>query len=140
MKSSQKNNKGIRIPRAILVGLVVVLILGVGMMGAIALKLQSLTKDTVAIVTKPSDSTQAPTTTQTETQLPVIDGTPADIDTDYDVDVEDPTLEPIYEVPQVDVNTVNILLLSSDARPGEKGGRSDSMMLMTYNRKTARSN
>lgn len=65
----------------------------------------------------------------------MIDGMPVDIDVDYDVNVSDLSNEPIYKVVPVDANTVNIILLSSDARPGEKGGRSDSIMLMSYNRK-----
>jgi len=136
MKSSHKTNKS-RAPKAVLIALAVVLILGVGVTGAVALKLQSLTKGSVAIATRPSEPTSSavPTTSATETQLPTIDGTPADIDVDYDVDVIDPANEPIYQVVPIDANTINIILLSSDARPGEKGGRSDSMMLMSYNRK-----
>lgn len=70
------------------------------------------------------------------TPLPVIAGTPSDIDIDYDVPVENPKKDPIYEASPADRNVINIVLLSSDARPGEKVGRSDSIMILSYNRKT----
>ncbi len=136
MKSSDRQRRKSALPKPLLVFIVVVLGVGLVAGGALAIRLRSLTRDTVPIVTKPTESNgPAATTTEPTETLPVIEGTPDDIDVDYDVDVKDPIRAPIYERMPVDKNVVNILVLSSDARPGETTGRSDSMMLMSYNRK-----
>lgn len=131
-KSKSKNFR-----RVILTILAVILCVVIIIAGAFMIRLQALSKGAVAIVSKPGDQAGSTTSTSpvSETTLAPIDGTPSDIDVDYNVDVDDPTIEPIYQKVPVDENTINILILSSDARPGEKGGRSDSMMLITYNRK-----
>jgi len=42
----------------------------------------------------------------------------------------------IYKRQQKDKDIINILVLGSDARPNESRGRSDSMMILSYNQKT----
>jgi LCP family protein required for cell wall assembly len=67
--------------------------------------------------------------------LEPIEGTPKDIDEDYVVEVPEPTQEPIYQQISINEKVVNILLLGTDVRPNETGnGRTDSMMLLSYNR------
>lgn len=138
MKSKRQVSKSKRLRKTLFISLGVVIAVGLLVSGVVALKLKSLTKDTVAIVTRPSES-QSPTGIATEpsqSPLPSIDGIPDDIDVDYDVEVDNPVEAPIYEAPPTDPNIINVLMLSSDARPGEKNGRSDSMMLLSYNRKS----
>jgi LCP family protein required for cell wall assembly len=42
---------------------------------------------------------------------------------------------PIYRQNPIDGDTVNVLLVGLDARPEQQSGRSDTMMLISYNRK-----
>ena len=111
--------------------------------GALALKIHGVREGSVAIVTRPgnqsglsaSPSGPANATEVTETTLPPIEQTPSDIDVDYNPDVKDPSIDPIYEKSPTSPDIVNIILLGSDARPDEKIGRSDLIMLLSYNRK-----
>jgi len=72
-----------------------------------------------------------------EEELEIIEGTPEDIDEDYIYEVKDPESEAIYRKIPIDENVFNVLMVGSDVRPDEGGnGRSDSMMLVSYNRET----
>lgn len=72
-----------------------------------------------------------------EEELESIEGTPEDIDEDYIYEVKDPESEAIYRKIPIDENVFNVLMVGSDVRPDEGGnGRSDSMMLISYNRET----
>jgi polyisoprenyl-teichoic acid--peptidoglycan teichoic acid transferase len=72
-----------------------------------------------------------------EEELEPIEGTPEDIDEDYIYEVKDPESEAIYRKIPIDENVFNVLMVGSDVRPDEGGnGRSDSMMLVSYNRET----
>ena len=69
--------------------------------------------------------------------LESIEGTPEDLDEDYIYEVKDPDSEAIYRKVPIDENVFNVLMVGSDVRGDEEGnGRSDSMMLVSYNRKT----
>ncbi|NCC79030.1 MAG: LytR family transcriptional regulator [Clostridia bacterium] len=73
-----------------------------------------------------------------EEELESIEGTPKDIDEDYIYEVKDPESEAIYRKIPIDENVFNVLLVGSDVRGDEEGnGRSDSMMLVSYNRETS---
>lgn len=72
-----------------------------------------------------------------EEELEPIEGIPEDIDEDYIYEVKDPESEAIYRKIPIDENVFNVLMVGSDVRPDEGGnGRSDSMMLVSYNRET----
>lgn len=92
----------------------------------------------------------AASTVERPDELPVITGNRDDTLTilssprpdaeDGEEDGEDAPYEeqPIYQVDSKDPNVVNILLIGTDSRSGnvEAQGRSDSMMLASYNRQT----
>jgi LCP family protein required for cell wall assembly len=74
-------------------------------------------------------------------ELERIEGTPSDIDEDHFTEVFEPTQEPIYKQTPINERVINILLLGTDVRPSQSGnGRTDSIMLLSYNRdnKTAK--
>lgn len=99
--------------------------------GLFIVKLYSMTSNAIPIVTQP---TGQDTTPAVETTLETIEGTPTDIDTDYTIDVDDPDKDPIYKVVPINEKIINIVLIGYDARPNESGGRSDSLMLVSYDR------
>ncbi|HAL74484.1 MAG TPA: hypothetical protein DCM45_05250 [Clostridiales bacterium] len=94
-------------------------------------KLMALNEGAVPVVTRPTTDT---TETLPETTLPTFEGIPSDIDIDYTVEVTNPSIAPIYQVVPIDEKVINILLIGYDARPGELTGRSDTQLLMSYNR------
>jgi len=118
--------------------LIIAAVIGVGAFGTfgyIHAKLGLMQNNAVPITGKPTqniEKTPVPTPS-----LAPIEGTPDDIDDDIDdqVDLNKVTEEPIYDTDIIDENVVNILILGEDSRPGEEGqGRSDTIMLLSYNR------
>lgn len=97
--------------------------------------MQSMQTEAVQVVLKtpaPSVWTPAPVPS-----LSPVAGVPADIDEDHDdaIELQQISEEPIYDLNILDENIINILILGEDTRPGEAGqGRSDTMMLLSYNR------
>lgn len=78
--------------------------------------------------------TEAPKVDDT---LEIVQDTPDDIGEDYEVDVDGEKVEqtPIYEVMPIDENVINILLVGQDTGlEWNKSTRSDSCMLVSYNR------
>ena len=92
---------------------------------------QMVTHDVQIIERTPSPVATADTTPDT---LEEIAGTPEDIGVDYEVAVEETEESPIYRQVPINEDIINILLLGQDARPGELRSRSDTMMLMSYDR------
>lgn len=74
----------------------------------------------------------------TDPTLHAVEGTPDDIHEDVEIIAPVQSIAPIYKQVPISENTTNILLLGSDARPGETGGRSDTMMLFSYNRENGK--
>jgi len=106
------------------------LIIGI-VIALVYIKLGSLNKTVAEFIEKPD------IILETAADLPPIVGTPADIDEDYLVPVETIVEEAIYKQVPIDESVYNVLLLGSDVRPDEGGnGRSDSMMLVTIDRKS----
>ncbi|HWR18426.1 MAG TPA: LCP family protein [Clostridia bacterium] len=97
--------------------------------------MQSMQTEAIKVVEKtPEAQTQTPV--PAPSLSPVV-GVPEDIDEDHDDAVETQQIaeDPIYDLDTIDENIINILLLGEDTRPGEAGqGRSDTMMLLSYNR------
>jgi len=125
----QKNKKRIKFSIAgVLLGLVAIVLISVGLL---YLKLHSLNKTMADFIAKPQIILAEP-----EELEPVVE-TPGDLDEDYVYDVETPGSEAIYKQVTIDEDVFNILMVGSDVRDNEEGnGRSDSMMLVSYNRKT----
>lgn len=85
------------------------------------------------IETKPPKVLEA--TPAPEETLQPLDTEPLDIGEDYDAEVPDVAQNiPIYQRIPIDENIINVLLVGVDAHPGETGSRSDTTMLVSYNR------
>lgn len=82
------------------------------------------------------DFVERPDLNQSEQEkLDEIEGTPKDLDEDYYY-IDDEGNEAIFKRVPIDEEVFNVLFLGSDVRPTEEGnGRSDSMMLISYNGK-----
>lgn len=151
MSSNNTKGKGKKAKRIVLI--VSASILGVALIiVAVGYILTAqLSANAVPIVTPPTAPSVSPTPMPTP-DLPEITGEPDDIGEDYDdPDVTDtpavtdaitaaptvePTPEPIYKKVPIEENVMNILIIGQDLRPNESGrGRSDSMMILSYNRK-----
>ncbi len=122
-----KTRRRSRVPYLIILVAIAVVI------GLVAYKASTIHQGAVPIVTAPSTEL---TISPTETTLETLAETPTDIDVDYIEIVDEPTIVPIYKVEPIDPNIVNIMLVGYDARPGETIGRSDTMMIASYNRTT----
>lgn len=118
--------------KIILIVLLVLLLAAVGVVWYVMSRLQS---GSVGTVERPEDLTVI-TGSRDEALTPAAtpDGAePADDEDDKDVPYEE---QPIYRVDTKDPDVINILLIGTDSRSGEvkATGRSDSMMLASYNR------
>lgn len=123
MKVKSSRKKKIMIAVLSVIGVVLILFV------ALYAKLASLNKSFADIIENPGIILMDPE------ELDPIEGTPVDIDEDFYYEVETPQEEAIYKEVPIDENVFNILMVGSDARPDEGGrGRSDSMMLISYNR------
>ena len=74
------------------------------------------------------------TPTDEDPALEVITKVPDDIHEDVQISAPAPSEAPIYRQVPISESTINILLLGSDTRPNDNIGRSDTMMLLSYNR------
>lgn len=120
-----KSSKNRKIMFAVFGVLAVILIIFVMLYA----KLASLNKSFADIIENPGIILADPE------DLEIIEGTPGDIDEDFYYEVETPQEEGIYKEVPIDEDVFNILMVGSDIRPDEEGqGRSDSMMLISYNR------
>ena len=135
----EKTKKRLSVPKIILVsilGLLVLAILGVG--GYTLIKLYGMSRNAVKTVEKPvveqPDVTPEPGVTIIEGE----DLANIDLTEDYDtpIDPKDIYAEPIYSENQIDPDIINILLLGDDGRDALDTGRSDSMMILSYNQAT----
>ena len=137
--NENKKKKRLSVPKIILVsvlGLIVLGILGVG--GYTLIKLAGMSRNAVKTVDKPV--IEQPEETP-EPGVDIIEGDDlADIDIteDYDTPInpKDIYADPIYSENQIDPNVINILLLGDDGRDERDSGRSDSMMILSYNQET----
>ena len=124
-RAGNKRNKG-KTAVWVILGLMLMVIVGIVFA---YIKLESLNKTSAEFVEKPE------IVLETEAELPVIVETPADIDEDFLLPVETPVEESIYKQVRIDEDVFNVLVLGSDVRPHESGyGRSDSMMLVSFDR------
>lgn len=122
--------------KIILIVVLALLLVGGGVLWYVMARLQSGAVDTV----QPPSGLPVITGNQDEELVPIESPGPddplmntGDGEGDEDVDYEE---QPIYQVDPKDPDVVNILLIGTDSRSGnlEATGRSDSMMLVSYNR------
>lgn len=118
--------------KRILVFLLCLEVLVLGGVLAVTLILDGITFDGVKIIDRINDYI-APS------KPPVEVVNPEDFDGG---DGEEPapgdSITPIYRKAQKDANVMNILIVGQDARPGEKRGRSDATMILSYNKATGK--
>ncbi len=115
--------------RKIMIIVLVVLAVILFLFTFLYVRLSSMNKSLADIIENPGIILADPET------LDIIEGTPGDIDEDFYYEVETPQNEGIYKQVPIDEDVFNILMVGSDARPDDGGeGRSDSMMLISYNR------
>ena len=131
-KGRKKLSTGKKITVAILL-LIVLLIVGFGVFTLI--KLYSMSFNATNIVARP---TVAPYSVTPEPGVVITSETPDDLTQDYD-DPIDPSLinpEDIYRVENpIDPNVVNILIMGEDKREGEAAGRSDVMLILSFDQR-----
>lgn len=135
-----KNKKGkkLSVGKAIIVGillLIVVAILGVG--GYTLIKMYGMSRNAAKTVPKPTVPPYAVETP--EPGVEVIETDPASIDLTKDNDDPiDPGLifdDPIYVENAIDPDIINILVMGEDKRGSFETGRSDMMVILSYNQK-----
>lgn len=101
----------------------------------VSCRLSQMNNNSVSIVKKPEIS---PGETATPPALIKADADKVDTTKDFDpaliddIEFDD---DSIFNESQIDKDVVNIMLFGSDAREGERHGRSDTMMILSYNRK-----
>jgi LCP family protein required for cell wall assembly len=132
MKEKPKRKRPVL--RVVLIVLGVVCVASLGILGYMEVKLSSMQKDVVPVTSKPT--IEASATPALAPSLIPIEGTPEDIDEDHDDSIETDQIDkdPIYNTDAIDEGVINILIMGEDTRPNEAtAGRSDSMMLLSYN-------
>ncbi|MBO4562945.1 MAG: LCP family protein [Clostridia bacterium] len=133
MKKTERTIKRLSTPKKILVAilaLLVFLIVGSGLF--VLIKMYGMSIHATKTVAKP---TVSPYDTP-DPGLQDIDGDP-DLSRDYDPDL-DPSLiynDPIYLQDAIDPDVVNILVLGTDTRGNGDVGRSDVMLIVSYNQR-----
>ena len=133
LRSERYKRKKRSVTRWVACGLLVVLVaLGIYLW----VRVSGMTRGQIAVATMPADLAGL-VSAEPQPTLKPLETEPPDIDVDYDVDISpDKALadEPIYKQVPIDEEIVNILLIGVDARPGEQRSRSDTTMLVSYNR------
>ena len=130
----KKQKKRLSKPKKIIViilMLLVLLIVGFGLF--MIIKLYGMSINSIRTVAKP---TVSPYDTP-DPGLVLTSDTPGGLDVDVDSSL-DPDLiyaDPIYVENAIDPDVVNILVMGDDTRGNDGGGRSDVMMIVSYNQR-----
>lgn len=132
MSKKKESKKSTRIALIVLAAIVFIILL-VGCI--IYFKLRHMSNSSVNIV--PAPSTDIEPSTPSVTLVPVLDDNELDLSQDYEIDIDESEMgdDPIFEVNKKDKDVINILMLGSDSR-GEDRGRTDSIMLASFNKRT----
>lgn len=114
--------------------LIVLLIVGFGVFTLV--KMYSMRIGATATVPKPTVGPYASATAEPGVVITTVD--PDDLTKDYDppIDPADITKDPIYVENAIDPNIVNILVVGEDNSGDSSTGRSDVMMILSYNQGT----
>lgn len=132
-KKKKKLSTGKKI-LVIVLALIALFILGLG--GFTLFKMYRMSVGAIKRVPKPTVPPYGIVTP--EPGIVIISGDPDDITQDHD-DPLDPNMiypDPIYIENAIDPDVLNILVLGEDARSSEETGRSDVMLIVSYNQKT----
>ncbi|MBQ1893270.1 MAG: LCP family protein [Clostridia bacterium] len=135
MEKTEQKKKGLSTAKKIIVAVLALLILLIVGFGAFTLiKLYGMSRNAAKIVAKPTfDPNDTP-----DPGVELITGDPGKWDVDVD-DPIDPNLiydEGIYQQDPIDPNVINILIMGEDRRSTAETGRSDMMLVFSYNMKT----
>jgi LCP family protein required for cell wall assembly len=96
-------------------------------------QIASVTDTNVQIVEKPPTAIQTPI--PEPEKLEIIEGIPEDIEEDYEIEApEQVEFKHIYKQPAITETVTNILVVGTDVKGDISRGRSDCMLLLTYNR------
>ena len=118
-----------------ILGFLVLTILGLG--GFVLMKLSGMSLNSIKTVKKPSVDYSTENTPEPGVEL--VEGNISDLDLsiDYDTPLDPADIydDPIYQEDQIDPDVINILLLGDDGRDEYDSGRTDSMMILSYNQK-----
>lgn len=120
--------------RIVIIILLVVVFLSIPLV-IVCCKLGQMNKNAVSTVKKPEIS---PGETATPPALIKADADKVDTTKDFDPALIDNIRmddDSIFNESRIDKDVVNIMLFGSDVREGERHGRSDTMMILSYNRK-----
>lgn len=132
---NENSKKKKKVPVAlIIIGAIVLLFAAAALY--IFLRLAHMNRNKVDIIPMPSD---LPTETAVPADLiPVDDPSKLDLSEDYDPNITDMEVDDdgIFRVDAIDKDVVNILLLGNDARDEIDHGRTDTMLVLSFNRKT----
>lgn len=134
MENNERKKKK-RVPVfLIIIGAIVALILGVAIF--VWIKLGGMSRGSIGTIPMPADLQGVPD--EQVDLVPVEDPDKLDLSEDFNEDIPgfDFSDDWIFERDRIDANVVNILLLGNDARDEFDHGRTDTMMLLSYNRKT----
>ena len=138
MENIGKHNKKSKPLRIVLITLGALLLIGIIMGLCFFIKLNGMRKGSTGIVQQ--EHTPEPVPTPETTLVPVLDESGLDLTEDYDPELDpgDISDDPIYSQNRIDPNVINIFMLGDDARDASDHGRTDSMMLVSYNKQTRR--
>ncbi len=131
-----KTKKRLSTPKKIIVGVLCVIIALILFVGGFTLtKLYAMGRGHIRTVENPK-IVEAETTP--EPGIRIIEGDEnVDFSQDYDTPInsEDIYSDPIYAENQIDPDVINILLMGDDGRDERDSGRSDVMMILSYNQR-----
>ena len=121
----------------ILIGLAAILAVVLIVAGYFYIRIAGLSANAAPVVSKGPDIDLMPTP---DSNLEIIEGEPEDITEDYDDPApSEPSEMPIYYTEPINEDKMNILMIGSDSRSSEaEEGRSDTMMLLSYDFKNNR--
>lgn len=136
--NTEKKKKRLSPVRLIIVLILILIVLAIlGFGGFTIVKMYRMRMGATATVPKPTVSPYAGATPEPGIEVvPTVD--PDDIKVDHD-DVLDPALinkDPIYVENAIDPDVVNILVMGEDSSGDSSTGRSDVMMIVSYNQQT----
>lgn len=137
--NQEKKQKPLRrVLKVCLIILAAILALALVAFSIFFFKLKHMSRNATDIVAQPTVGPNPVETAAPPSLVPVEDPDDLDLTTDYDpaIDPNEIGQDPIFAVDPYDEDVINILLLGNDARDDYDHGRSDTMMLLSYNSRT----
>lgn len=130
----KKQKKRLSTPKRIIVTILILLVLLIVGFGVFTLiKLYGMSINSTKTIAKPTVSPLA--TPDPGIVIATSDPNGLDVDVDASLDPDLIYADPIYLENAIDPDVINILVMGDDARGGESGGRSDVMLIVSYNQR-----